>query len=302
MSRHSITAPGSETTSLLMRLSDYYQLTKPNVTFMVVLTALAGLYLGARGPLDVILVLETLFGTALIAGGASALNMLIESEMDARMKRTNKRPLPNERIGAREALVFSISISLAGVGILTFLVNPLTGFLAAVTLISYVFLYTPLKRKTTLATLVGAVPGALPPVGGWTAVRGEITIEAVVLFAILFFWQIPHFLAIAWLYKEDYRRGGFLVLPHVDPNGGSTARQIIGNTLSLLSISLMPTLLGLTGSIYFYGALVLGMGFLYAGVRVAMLRTSKSARKLLLVSVVYLPLLLALMTWDKIPF
>lgn len=285
--------------NLISQLSDYYELTKPGVTFMVLVSTLAGFYLGSQNPFDLILLFNTLLGTSLVAGGTNALNQLIEREIDARMKRTQKRPLPDGRLQPGQAQVFGTVISLGGILYLCIAVNLLTGLLAALTLGIYVFIYTPMKRKTSLSTIIGAVPGAVPPMGGWAAARGEIGIEAWVLFAILFFWQIPHFLAIAWVYRADYARGNFPVLPVIDGNGTYTSMHIIVNCLALLLVSLLPTLLGLTGSIYFVGALLLGLGFLTSGVRVALFKSNFCARRLLHASIIYLPLLLFLMSIDK---
>ncbi|MFQ6113154.1 MAG: heme o synthase [bacterium] len=284
---------------LLSHLSVYCELTKPGVTFMVLLSTLAGFYLGSQGSLDFVLLFNTLFGTFLVAGGTNALNQLIEREMDARMKRTRKRPLPAGRLNPSQAQLFGSIISMVGIVYLCLAVNLLTGLLAALTLGSYVFIYTPLKRRTSFATAIGAVPGAIPPMGGWAAARGEVGPEACVLFAILFFWQIPHFLAIAWLYRADYNRGKFPVLPVIDGNGTLTGMHIIVNCLALLSVSLLPTLLGVTGNVYFVGALILGLGFLASGVRAAFLKSTFCARRLLQASIMYLPLLLALMSIDK---
>lgn len=284
----------------MLKLADFLELTKPRVTFMVVLTAIAGFYMATQSAIDLLLLLNLVVGTALVAGGTSALNQLVEIEIDRRMKRTSKRPLPAGRLAPRAALLFGVSISTAGILYLLLLVNALTSLLAAATLISYVFIYTPMKRTSPMSTVVGAIPGALPPVGGWTAVRGELSIEAGILFAILFFWQLPHFLAIAWLYREDYARGGLRVLPVIDEDGDSTSRYILSNTLALLTISLMPTLIGISGHLYFWGAILLGAGFLLSGIRVSRQRTQKNARKLLLASVVYLPCLLLLMSLDKV--
>ncbi len=279
-------------------ISDYYELTKPGVTFMVVISTLTGFYLGSES-VDIILLINTLIGTSLVAGGTNALNQYIEREIDARMKRTRKRPLPSGKLQPGQAKWFGITISTVGMLHLCLTVNLLTGLLAAITLGSYVFIYTPLKRKTSFSTVIGAVPGALPPMGGWAAARGDIGIEAWVLFAILFFWQIPHFLAIAWVYRADYARGNFPVLPVIDQNGNLTGMQIVVNCLALLSVSLLPTLLGLTGDVYFVGALLLGMGFLASGVHVAILKSNFSARRVLHASIIYLPILLLLMSIDK---
>lgn len=278
---------------------DYFALTKPRVTLMVVLTALFGFYLGAQGEMDFILLFHTLLGTALVAGGTSALNQYFERDLDAKMLRTRHRPLPAGRLTPGAALAFGVSISVLGIVYLILLVNALTGLLAAITLISYVFLYTPLKQKSSLSTIIGAIPGALPPMGGWTAVRNEIGVEAWVLFAILFLWQLPHFLAIAWIYRDDYARGGFRMLTVIDPEGGSAGRQIIANCIALLSVSLLPTLIGLTGIVYFVTALLLGLAFLSAGIGVIVSRNVAAAQRLMRASLVYLPALLGVMAWDK---
>ncbi|MFQ5824830.1 MAG: heme o synthase [bacterium] len=284
----------------LSQLLDYYELTKPGVTFMVLLSTLAGFYLGSQKSLDFILLVNTILGTCFVAGGTNALNQLLEREIDARMKRTRKRPLPAGRLQPSQAQFFGSIISLVGILYLCLTVNLLTGLLATLTLGSYVFLYTPMKRKTSLSTVIGAISGAIPPMGGWAAARGDIGVEAWVLFAILFFWQIPHFLAIAWVYRADYIRGKFPVLPVIDGNGALTSMHIIVHCLALLSVSLLPTLLGLTGRFYFVGALLLGLGYLASGVRVAILRSNFCARRLLQASIIYLPVLLALMSIDKI--
>jgi protoheme IX farnesyltransferase len=279
--------------------SNYLELTKPRVTLLVVLTTLVGFYLGARGEVDALLLLHTLLGTALVAGGTSALNQYLERDIDAKMKRTRNRPLPAGRLAPRQALIFAGIIALIGLLYLALVVNLLTALLAAATLASYAFLYTPLKQKTSLSTLVGAIPGALPPVGGWTAVRNDLSIEALVLFAILFLWQLPHVLAISWLYSEDYKRGGFPLLPILDPQGKSTGRQIITNCLALLPVSLLPTIIGLAGVVYFVGALLLGLMFLGFGIFVAIEKNNLSARRLMLASLAYLPALLGLLSFDK---
>lgn len=285
---------------LRSQLSDYFELTKPGVTFMVIISTAAGFYLGSHGSFDVLMFLFTMLGSWLVAGGTNALNQLVESEIDAKMKRTLKRPLPAGRLTRNQVKIFGIAISIAGIAILTLAVNPLTGFLAALTLASYIFIYTPLKRKSSISTFVGAIPGAIPPMGGWAAASGHLGIEAWILFAILFFWQLPHFFAIAWIYRADYARGGFPVLPVLDEKGSQTGLHIIVNCLALLSVSLLPTLLGLTGSVYFFGALLLGILFLLSGVRVALNKTNRYAKQLLHASIIYLPLLLSLMTFDKI--
>jgi len=284
---------------LKVKISDYLELTKPRVTFMVLVSVLTGFYLGARDSLNWILLLNAMLGTWLVAGGTSAFNQLIERDIDSVMKRTQKRPLPSGRLTAKQVGIFAASISIIGISYLCVTANLLTGFLAALTLISYVFVYTPLKRKTSLSTIIGAVPGALPAMGGWTAVTGEIGAGGWALFFILFFWQLPHFLAIAWIYKEDYERGGFPVLPVIDVDGDLTGRQIILNCLALISVSLLPTILGLTGAVYFVGALVLGLIYLTSGIRLARRKSNRYAKQLLHASIIYLPLLLTLMFLDK---
>lgn len=282
--------------------SDYLELTKPRVTLMVVITMAFGFYVGSRGAMDWLLLLHALIGTTLVAGGTSALNQYWERDLDAKMLRTKNRPLPAGRLQPRPALLFGGIISLAGIGHLLFWVNTLTAFLAAATLASYVFLYTPLKQRNSLSTIVGAIPGALPPLGGWTAARNELSIEGWILFAILFVWQLPHFLAIAWIYRDDYRRGGFPMLTVIDPDGDSAGRQIISNCLALLPISLLPTIVGMAGRFYFIGALTLSLFFLACGIAVMRHRSNVTVRRLLHASLLYLPILLALMAWDKTTF
>lgn len=266
---------------------------------MVIVSALGGFYLASGPSLNWMLLLNTLLGCWLVSAGTNALNQLIEHKIDAIMKRTKNRPLPAGRVKPGHATMFAVSISILGIMQLGITVNPLTGILAFLTLTSYILIYTPMKRKTPLSTIVGAVPGALPAMGGWVAVTGTIDLEAWVLFAILFFWQLPHFLAIAWIYRTDYARGGFKVLPVVDENGFSTGMHIIVNCLALLSVSLLPTVLGLTGTVYFVGAFILGVGFLISGIQVAVQKSNRCAKQLLHASVIYLPLLIALMFLDK---
>jgi len=280
-------------------LGDYLELTKPRVTAMVLVTALVGFYLGSGRSIDPWLLLATLAGTALVAGGTSALNQYAERDADRRMLRTRGRPLPAGRRRPARARLFAAAISVAGLALLALAVNLLTAALAALTLLSYVFAYTPLKTRSPLCTLIGAVPGALPPLGGWVAASGSIGAGGLALFAILFFWQLPHSLAIACLYRDDYERGGFFVLPVVDREGLSTGRRILANALVLLPLSLAPTVLGMAGDAYFYGALVLGAALLAAALPLARRQPARAARRLLLASVVYLPLLLGLMALDR---
>ena len=276
------------------------ELTKPRITQLVLLTSAAGFYAGARGGVDPVLLLHTLLGTALVAGGTNALNQLRERDIDARMERTRRRPLPSGRVTPRTAGLFAAAISIVGVLYLALAVNLLTAGLAALTLVSYVFLYTPLKRRTTLNTLIGAVPGALPIVGGWTAAGGSLDVAVGALFWILFLWQLPHFLALAWIYRDDYRRGGLAMLSVDDPEGRRTGRMVLLYALALLPVSLVPTLVGLTGTVYFLGALALGVVYTGVGVALAWRVTSPRAWRVFTVSVVYLPALLALLVIDKI--
>ena len=273
------------------RVGEFVELTKPRITFMVMVTAAAGFYLASIGRLDAALFLHTMLGTGLVAAGASCLNQIVERETDARMDRTRARPLPT---------VFGTALSLLGTLELLLAVNRTTALIGLATLALYVALYTPLKRLTSLCTVVGAIPGALPPVMGWTGASNALSAEAWVLFAILFLWQMPHFLAIAVAYRDDYARGGHAMLPVVDPGGTRTARQTILYSAALLPVSLLPSSLQMSGDAYFWGALLLGAVFVAFGVASARDRSVASARRLLRYSVVYLPVLLALMALDKV--
>lgn len=284
------------------RAADFLALTRPRVVLMVLVTTFVGFYLASSGVPDVNLLLRTLLGMALAAGGTLALNQYLERDVDAWMERTRLRPLPDGRLRPIEALAFGVVIAGAGVLYLALRVNLLSGLVTAISVGSYLFLYTPLKRKTSLCSVVGAVPGALPPVIGWGAARGALGLEAGVLFAILFLWQIPHSLAIARLYRDDYARAGIRLLPVIEPDGGSTGRQIVSNCLALLAVGLLPTLVGLAGPLYFFAALALGIGFLWCGIDLAISRSEAAARRLLVASLVYLPAGLLLMALDKVPF
>ena len=275
-------------------------LTKPEVNFLVVASALVGFYLGSRGPLHWALMFNTLLGTFLVASGTATLNEYFERHYDARMRRTASRPLPAGRLSAAEGLCFGLVLSVGGGVYLAWTVNGLASFLALLTLTSYLLLYTPLKRKTPLCTLVGALPGAMPPLIGWAAARGSLALEAWVLYAILFFWQFPHFTAIAWLYRKDYSRAGYLMLPPADHDGRFMATQVMGFSLLLIPVSIIPALLGQAGSLYLIGAVALGLFFAYHGARLAVMRTAPLARRVLLASVVYLPLIYALMMINKV--
>jgi len=280
--------------------SDLVALTKPRVVAMVLVTTLVGYDVGLTGSPDYLRMIHLLIGTLLAAGGTLALNQYWERDVDARMDRTRGRPLPAGRIQPLEALVFGVALTTLGVAYLAALVGSVVALVTAATAVLYLFAYTPLKLRTALCTLVGALPGALPPVAGWAAARGDVTTGAWVLFGILFLWQLPHTLSIARLYREDYARAGVRVLPVIDPNGASTERQIVLACLALLAVSLLPTVLGWTGPIYLAGALVLGLAFAAAGVGQALAPSARSARWVLLVSLLYLPLLLGLLAFDRI--
>ncbi|HEX3626496.1 MAG TPA: heme o synthase [Verrucomicrobiae bacterium] len=280
--------------------SVFSDLVKARLTTLVLLTTAVGFYLGWRGEMNWVLLLNTLAGTAFVAAGASALNQWLERDFDAKMLRTQTRPLPSGRMQpATVALLGGIS-SVAGLIYLAVATNLLTSVLGAITLISYVFIYTPLKRVTWLNTLVGAIPGALPPLMGWTAARNELSGEGWALFAILAFWQLPHFFAIAWIYRDQYAKAGFVMLPNVDPNGKVTGQQTVSNALALFIVSLCPFLLGMAGTLYLAGALILGAAFLLYSIRFSRQLTLSRARHLFLASVLYLPLLLTLMVFDKV--
>jgi protoheme IX farnesyltransferase len=276
------------------------ELTKARLTSLVLMTTAAGYFLGGVEGLKFWGLVHALAGTGLLAGGAAALNQYLERAYDARMRRTANRPLPSGRIKPETALLLGGVLSVAGLVYLALAANLLTAFLGAVTIMSYLFIYTPLKRRTVWNTVIGAIPGALPPVMGWTAARGEIGIGGVVLFAILFLWQLPHFMAIAWLYREDYTRAGFQMLSGVDADGRRTGRQAVNYTVALLAASVLLSLFGLTGAVYLTGALALGAGFLLAALKFARMRTDAAARQLFLASILYQPLLLGLMVLDKI--
>lgn len=281
------------------RLGDYLELTKPEVTSLVVISTLAGFYLGSEGSLDRVLLLHTLTGTALVAGGTAAFNQFFEREDDAKMRRTARRPIPAGRLQPGAALWFAAVLSIAGMLHLASAVNFLASFLAFLTWGSYLFFYTPLKKKTVLCTAVGALPGAMPPLIGWAAARNTLSAEAWVLYAMLFLWQFPHFLSIAWMYREDYARGGMQMLPVVDPSGKATGQQMVLCSLALLPVSLAPTLLGMAGALFFGGSLVLGLAFLRFTIQAALAPSNLRAKRLLQASVIYLPLLFALLMLDK---
>ncbi len=280
--------------------ADLLALTKPRVVVMILVTTLVGYYVGLTGAPDYVRMLHLIVGTLLAAGGTLALNQYSERHVDALMDRTRLRPLPDGRLQTLEALLFGTAITVLGVAYLAAFVGALSAAVTATTPVLYLFAYTPLKVRTALCTIVGAVPGALPPVTGWVAARDDLSLGAWVLFGILFLWQLPHTLAIARLYRDDYARAGVRVLPVVDVDGSTTERQIVTACLALLAVSLLPTLIGLTGGVYFTGALLLGLTFAVLGGWQALAPSTVSARRVLYASLLYLPALLALLAFDKI--
>jgi protoheme IX farnesyltransferase len=283
-------------------MKQYIELTKPRITWLILMSTGVGYFFGLhdqwRGWSELWVLFNSIVGTGLIASGTAALNQWFEREADRKMRRTEGRPLPSGRIAPSDAFWFGIALSLVGFLELSLLVNLLTGLLGLFTLLSYLFVYTPLKQRSSLSTVLGAVPGAIPPMIGYAASSGRLDADAWALFAILFFWQFPHFLAIAWMYREDYARAGIMMLPVVEPDGLSTSRQIVIYASTLIPVSLFPSVLGMTGRVYVIGALLLGSAFLYSGVRVALNRTILNARRVLLASVIYLPLMYGLMILD----
>jgi protoheme IX farnesyltransferase len=275
--------------------SAYLELTKPRITFLVVITAAAGFCLGSKTGVSFAHLLYLSAAIALLSSGISTLNQYIERDLDGLMFRTRNRPLPAGRVSPGRALAFGLILSVAGLGTLAVLVNLITTVLGLLTLAAYLFGYTPMKTRSSLSTVVGAFPGAMPPLIGWAAATGRVGIEGMILFAILFLWQFPHFLAIAWIYREDYARAGIKMLPVVEPEGRVTSQQIVSYTLMLLPVSMLPALVNLAGSVYMLGALGLGVIFLYFGVRAAVIRSKWQARRLLQASVLYLPALFILM-------
>lgn len=290
---------GVEEMTLRGKLMAYVELTKPRITFLIVLTAAAGFCLGARGGLDYFLFAHAMIGIALLSSGIAALNQYIERDLDARMRRTASRPLPTGKLAPLEAFVFGTGLTVLAEAYLALLVNPLSSLLGLFVIVGYLFMYTPLKTRTTLSTVVGAFPGAMPPLIGWAAASNDVSAGAWELFAILFLWQFPHFLAIAWMYREDYARAGIVMLPVVEPEGRITGRQIVAFTLMLLPVSLLPVLSGISGKVYFYGAIALGLLFLYSSLSAAISKSRQHARRLLLASVIYLPLLFGLMVLNQ---
>jgi heme o synthase len=279
---------------------NYVVLTKPDVTFLVVITTVAGFYLASPGRLDWLLLLHTLCGTMLVAGGTAALNQYAERDRDSLMRRTAARPLPSGLLQPLEVLTFGVGAIFVGSVWLALDVNGLAAAIALATCLLYLGAYTPLKKKTPLATAVGAFPGALPPLIGWAAASGSISLGGWILFAILFLWQFPHFMSIAWMYRQDYARADIKMLPVVDPKGDATFAQILWTSVVLVPVSLLPSLLGLTGILYFFGALVLGMALAQVGWWANRTRTNVRAKWLMHATVAYIPLLLGWMIFDKL--
>ena len=281
------------------RAADYVALAKPRLNLLVIASTVAGYVMAGGTTANLPALLWTVLGTGLVAGGASVFNQILEREPDSRMRRTRLRPLPDGRLGVRDAALYGTVLSFAGLVILAAGVNQLAAGVALATLTSYAVVYTPLKQRTSLATVIGAVPGALPPVIGWAAAANSLSSGAWVLFGIVFLWQMPHFLAIAWMYRDDYARGGFPMLPVLEPDGRSTARQAVIYTTALLPLALAPTLLGLSGTWYFAGALTLTLAFLGMSIRFAATRQVSDARRLFFTSILYLSALWVLMIADR---
>ena len=285
------------------RAADYLALTKPRLNFLVVATSAAGYYLGApggAGAMDLLAMASAVAGTALVAGGAAVLNQVYERDTDALMRRTRTRPLPDGRVAFAEATLFGLALSAAGLALLATRANLTAALLALATLVVYLIVYTPMKRWSPLATLVGAVPGALPPLIGWTASHGGISLGGASLFAIVFLWQIPHFMAIAWLYRDDYSNAGFPMLPVVEPDGRRTGRQAVLYSIALVPVSLVPALVGVSALAYCAIAFVLGIAMLWLAIQFATTRDDQSARRLFFGSITYLPLLWMAMIVTKL--
>jgi heme o synthase len=292
----------AQTTQLTLasRAGAYLTLTKPDVSLLVLMTTGAGFYMGSRGPVDWLRLAHTVFATMLIAAGTAALNHYIERDSDRYMRRTAARPLPSGALKPNEALCFGVGLAVAGAADLWLAGGALASWLGIVTCVSYLLAYTPLKKRTVWATFVGAFPGAVPPMIGWAAATGSLDRGAWALFAILFLWQFPHFHAIAWMYRDDYSRAGILMLPVVDRDGTRTFRQIILTAIGLIGIGLLPSLLGLTGVLYFFGALVVSTGLLQVCLWAASSKSNVRAKWLMHATVLHIPLLLGLMMYDKV--
>jgi heme o synthase len=294
----SVTAPADATRA--QRTADFVTLTKPRLNFLVLITTLGGMYLAAPEGVALPLLFHALVGTALVAGGAAALNQVWERDTDSLMRRTRRRPIPGGRLRAADGAWFGTLLSAMGLIELTWKVNPLASAVAAATLVSYVFVYTPLKTRTSLSTLIGAIPGALPPVIGWAAATGSISTGAIVLFGIVFLWQMPHFLAIAWLYRDDYRHARIPLLPVLEPDGRRTGQQALLYAAALWPVSLLPAAIGLADVPYSILATLLGAGLIALSAMFARERTNLTARRLFLYSIIYLPLLWSALVLDRI--
>ncbi len=294
------TAAATRTAARPSALFDYLELTKPNVVWLILMSTMVGYYVASPPQFSFVAMLHVVIATGLMAAGVGALNQWWERDLDAKMRRTENRPLPSGRLRPVRSMLFGAGLAATGLLWAALAVNLLSFAVGLATVLSYVFVYTPLKTRTPLATFVGAFPGAAPLLLGFTAARGSIGLEGWVLFFILFLWQFPHFYAIAWMYRDDYARAGIKMLPVVDPDGVSTGRQIIAYAFNLIPVSVAPWMLGLAGPIYCAAAVILGCGYLYYGVRAARLKTTASARKLLLASVTYLPLLYLFLVADKV--
>jgi len=280
------------------KLAAYYELTKPRIAFLLVLTSAAGFYLGSNGGFDAVRFANAMISIALLAFGVSTLNQYIERHIDPLMERTAKRPLPTQRLAPVEALIFGILLCIAAEVYLFVAINTLTGVLGLVVIVGYVLLYTPLKTRTSASTAIGAIPGAMPPLMGWTAAANDITLGAWAMFVTQFLWQFPHFLAIAWMYREQYAKAGILMLPVVEPSGKITGRQIVLFTIMLVPVSFAPFFLGFAGVIYLIAAAILGIVFLWSSISAARSKTNESARRLLYASVIYLPSLFLILVLD----
>ncbi len=278
----------------------YYELMKPSITFMILISTTLGYYMGGNGIANYIHFFFTILGSCLISSGSGALNHFAEADSDKIMRRTNLRPIPAGLISAENAMLFGIALILSGSAILYWIINPLTCLLALITSLMYLFIYTPLKKLTWLNTSVGAIPGSIPPIGGWVAATGRLDPEAWILFAILFFWQHPHFYAIALMFKDDYKKAGLKMLPVTEPDGSRTNRQIIWHSFLLIPVSVVPVYIGILGMIYFWSAIILGVGYLISGFILAKQYSVDNARFVLRVSVFYLPILFLTIIIDKI--
>ena len=289
----------SELSLMSRRVSTFVELTKPRLVSMILITTSVGFYLASPQPLEWLKFIHTIIGTGLSAAGVLALNQYLERDLDAQMVRTCHRPLPDRRLQPTTALSFGVLLTAGGLIYMAFSVNALSALVTSAIVVTYLFVYTPLKQKTSLCTVVGAVPGALPPLIGWVAARESLNIEACVLFSILFLWQLPHSLSIACIYRDEYAQAGFRLLPVIDPDGKSTGRQIVSNCFGLLVVALLPTLIGIAGIVYFFAALALSIVFLGFGISLSISRSTAAAKRLLYASLIYLPLVFLAMALDK---